>query len=276
MLTPSHSTAFSISILPHFGACLKWQLSGKRYVVFREQLEAYLTNCCANLTPVWPRQRQRQRQMQRQRREQVLSQQHLCAGNFTTLAKNKTSLLLRSAQAMLQIIRSRYVQCACEQRSLLRRRLHQDLKSSSKGNEGEDEEEQQQRGRRERQLWTACFAACFKKFPIFKGGRKRGEAGTSKRKHFTYAGHTQFSRNSPGNERGGRGTNIYISNTKFWFDFCVRQQSSASWAGKAEQVTDGVTARRWIRPETYRVHRMWAKNKAQNFDLNCLCRMKIL
>lgn len=112
--------------------------SGKRNVVFREQLEAYLTNCCANLTPVWQSRKRRQRQ--RQRREQVLSQ-HLCAGNFTTLAKNETSLLLllllRSTQAMLQIIRHRYVQCAWEQRSLLLRRLHQDLKSSSKDKVGE-------------------------------------------------------------------------------------------------------------------------------------------
>lgn len=219
MLTPSHCTAFSISILPHFGACLKWQLSGKRYVVFREQLEAYLTNCCANLTPVWQRERQRQRQRQRPRREQVLSQQHLCAGNFTTLVKNKTSLLLRSTQAMLQIIRQRYVQCACEQRSLLRRRLHQDLKSSSKGNEGEDEEEQQ-RSRCSRgaegsvnfELPVSLHVS--KSFPFLKGGGSEGRpdsgAGTSKRTHFTYAGHTQFSRNSPGREGArGRGEQIF-------------------------------------------------------------------
>lgn len=136
-----------------------------------------------------------------------------------------------------------------------------------------------------RQLWTACFAACFKKFPIYKRGRKRGEAwsgaGTSKRTHFTYAGHTQFSHNSWGREwRGARGINIYISNTKFWFDFCVRQQSSASWAGENKTGNWRCNSSTMDSSgNSQGAQNVGQKYKAQNFDLNWLwssSRMKIL
>lgn len=155
--------------------------------------------------------------MQRQRREQVLSQQHLCAGNFTTLAKNKTSLLLRSTQAMLQIIRSRYVQCACEQRSLLRRQLHQDLKSSSKGNEGVDEvEQEQQRGRRRVNFELPVLLHVSKSFPFLKWGGSEGrQALQSARTSPTLGTHNLAATRQGAREGGARGTNIYISNTKF-------------------------------------------------------------
>lgn len=42
-----------------------------------------------------------------------------------------------------------------------------------------------------------------KSFPFLKEGGNESGTGTSKRTHFTYAGHTQFSRNSPRRERGG-------------------------------------------------------------------------
>lgn len=75
--------------------------------------------------------------------------------------------------------------------------------------------QEQQRGRRRVNFELPVLLHVSKSFPFLKEGGNESGAGTSKRTHFTYAGHTQFSRNSPGNERGGRGTNIYISNTKF-------------------------------------------------------------